>query len=515
MAKYEGFIPQNVAMPNASKIAVFNPNGNQVGTIALRGLKFPNAGEKLYSFGALSDVHYQEDTAPEDFQRALTYLNETEDVAFTCICGDLTNNGTAAELTAYKNAVDTYSPDTPVYAIMGNHDWRGGLANTIANYTGHPTYYSIEHGNDVFIFVGTINDWTTDVLSTEELQWLYETLEANRNKRCFLFQHIRPTKGCGNALGIYKRDGIVDWGGTCGAVFESLLSHYKNIIFFHGHSHLKFYLQAYDELANYDNIRGSHSVHIPSLAVPRDTDWAAKPSEVRVYADSEGYVVDVYENGVHLRGRDFVKEEFLPIASYWLDTTIQEVEAGTYTDGTGTIQTYTLIEYIETTKAQYIDTGFKPDSNTRIIVDMALTSTGTNYAFGARSSSTSRAFALTTNANEGWRLGYYSTFGSDVDHDKNRHIIEVNKNVLSLDGNVIVTATEREFDCAYSLCLGAVKASSMYLGNTRFYSCKLYDNGTLIRDLVPCINSDGAVGMWDKVNNKFYGNAGTGEFITP
>ena len=186
MAKYEGFIPQNVAMPNASKIAVYNPNGKQVGTIALRGLKFPDNIEKLYSFGALSDVHYQEDTAPEDFQRALTYLNETEDVAFTCICGDLTNNGTAAELTAYKNAVDTYSPDTPVYAIMGNHDWRGGLANSIANYTGHPTYYSIEHGNDVFIFVGIINDWTTDVLSTEELQWLYETLEANRNKRCFI-----------------------------------------------------------------------------------------------------------------------------------------------------------------------------------------------------------------------------------------------------------------------------------------------------------------------------------------
>ena len=58
-----------------------------------------------------------------------------------------------------------------------------------------------------------------------------------------------------------------------------------------------------------------------------------------IYADSEGYVVDVYKDGIHLRGRDFVKGEFLPIASYWLDTTLQTVEAGSYKDGTGTIVT--------------------------------------------------------------------------------------------------------------------------------------------------------------------------------
>ena len=55
------------------------------------------------------------------------------------------------------------------------------------------------------------------------------------------------------------------------------------------------------------------------------------------YQNSEGYVVDVYTDGIHLRGRDFVKGKFLPIASYWLDTTLQTVEPGTYIDSTGTI----------------------------------------------------------------------------------------------------------------------------------------------------------------------------------
>ena len=89
-------------------------------------------------------------------------------------------------------------------------------------------------------------------------------------------------------------------------------------------------------MANYEKVLGCHSVHVPSLAIPR-TD-ADGDFEFQIeYQESEGYVVDVYENGIHLRGRDFVKGEFLPIASYWLDTTLQTIPAGTYTDSTGTI----------------------------------------------------------------------------------------------------------------------------------------------------------------------------------
>lgn len=49
-------------------------------------------------------------------------------------------------------------------------------------------------------------------------------------------------------------------------------------------------------------------------------------------AESEGYVVDVYEKYIVLRGRDFVKGEFLPIATYCLDTTLQTIEANAFTD---------------------------------------------------------------------------------------------------------------------------------------------------------------------------------------
>lgn len=46
----------------------------------------------------------------------------------------------------------------------------------------------------------------------------------------------------------------------------------------------------------------------------------------------------------------------------------------------------------------------------------------------------------------------------------------------------------------------------------RVYWFKIYDNGTLARDFVPCIKDDGEVGLYDLVRKQFYGNAGTGVF---
>lgn len=336
---YKDFIKQNKMPKEATKIGVYDGDSKVIDFPIPTTNKINSAilGEKLYSFGAIADIHLQYDTAQADFQKALTYLNENESVAFTCIAGDLTSNGSAEQLKQYKNYIETYSPNTPVYAVTGNHEgYNSNIADIIEEYTGHPLYYSFDHGNDVFIMVGVKSSSGGSLFTVEELQWLYETLEENRNKRCFVFQHVRPQDGCGNAFGIYNYD---IWGGTEQTVFESLMSHYHNVILFHGHSHLKYYLQYGSEIANYDNIFSCHSVHISSLAVPRDGDVTGANSRQEIYADSEGYVVDVYENHIVLRGRDFVLDKFIPIAIYQLDTTLQTIEEKTYIDSTGTIDT--------------------------------------------------------------------------------------------------------------------------------------------------------------------------------
>ena len=107
-----------------------------------------------------------------------------------------------------------------------------------------------------------------------------------------------------------------------------------------GHSHSRFSLQEEDKAANYSDKNGYRSVHIPSLAVPRDV---VDGTRTDVYAESEGYVVDVYDDYIILNGRDFIDNDadghILPIATYKIDTTLQTIAPNTFTDSTGVITT--------------------------------------------------------------------------------------------------------------------------------------------------------------------------------
>lgn len=336
---YNKLIRENVAPVGTKQIIVCNDKGVKVGVIPLNRLRLSDTGAKLYSFGAISDVHIPYTTGEADLINTLNYFNSETDAEFICISGDLADNGTDTQLAQFKSIVEANSK-IPVYVSAGNHDAYDSSRNlrvdtavsaSMQTYTGNPLYYSFERGNDVFIFVGVCEG----TFSKAELQWLYEILERCRNRRCFLYQHVFAYEGCGNIYGLYDYNLT---GNDRYTVFKSLLKHYHNIIWFHGHSHTMFHGQEFGMTANYDNAFGCHSIHVPSNAVPR-TDKDGDMTFQTEYQESEGYLVDVYENGIHLKGRDFVKGEFLPIASYWLDTTIIEIAANTYTDATNTITT--------------------------------------------------------------------------------------------------------------------------------------------------------------------------------
>lgn len=511
MLTYSAFIPQNVAPSGTRRIGIYNSKGNRVGFIPLGPLEFPEAGEKQYSFGALSDVHITYTTAEADLQKALIYLNETEDVAFICICGDLTANGTQEELARYKAVIDAYSPETAVYAISGNHEtYDDGTADTeqLEPYTGQPLYYSFTHGNDVFIMVGCHSGTAGEIFTIEELQWLYETLEENRNKRCFVFEHVFPWGDSGNAMDAYAYGDL--FAGEKGDVFKSLMQHYKNTVFFHGHSHMKYYLQGVDPKANYNESLGYRSVHISSLTVPRDIVNGVLTD---IYGESEGYVVDVYEQGIHLRGRDFLNGTFLPIASYWLDTTTVNIPANTYEDTSGLIVTgeYRELEYVETTGTQYVDLKFVPNQDSRMVCECLYYSG--NGVFGARNTVSSNNFSVRVISGK-WQFGHGDgVVATNVQADTNWHTHDLASNKYYIDGVLIGEATYERFTCSYPVAVGAIRAGSIYYGNGRYKSCKVYDNGTLVVDVVAVRMRDGRVGMYDKTRDIFYGNAGTGEFV--
>lgn len=361
MHEYPHFIPENAAPYGAKRIVVSNSEGVEIARFPLGSLALPVMGDKLYSFGALSDVHVNSTTAMAQFKNALEYFNNTEKVAFTCIAGDLTDSGQSTQFDAYMAAVAPYSAQVPVYEITGNHDVQNTnvapflTKESTQTYIGHDMYYSFTHGDDVFIMFG-MSGWiskTGDTFTAESLQWLYETLEANRNKRCFVFEHcpsiahkyLSDTKitivvenngngepynnsTSGSLLGVRIPTGELINRDASGLTFRKLMAHYKNVIWFHGHSHMDFHYQEDCSQINYDKNFGCHSIHIPSLASGRKLK--ADGSGWENPAGSYGYVVDVYDKHIVLRGRDFLNDEFMPIASFCLDTTPQEMAASTF-----------------------------------------------------------------------------------------------------------------------------------------------------------------------------------------
>ena len=179
---------------------------------------------------------------------------------------------------------------------------------------------------------------------------------------------------------------------------------------------------------------------------------------------------------------------------------------------------YTELEYIGASGSQYIDMGFKANQNTRVVMDFQATSAdnGGSFMFGARTTAGSNAFnaALIGDKQVFYDFGNKYSFANfsnlydriTVDADKNTAVFKAQSGE-----SVTVSLTVSNFTTPYNLVLGSCNNGGVvYTGaagfNGKIFSCQAYDNGTLIRDFVPCKNSSGTVGLYDLVNSKFYGN---------
>lgn len=179
------------------------------------------------------------------------------------------------------------------------------------------------------------------------------------------------------------------------------------------------------------------------------------------------------------------------------------------------------LEYIQSSGSEYINTAFKPNNNTKLVAELQFVSapstTSNSFLLGARSSSSSGRFSLFYggSANGGWGFGYNTTLNAvttTVDPTSKTTAV-INKNVCTVGGQS-VTASATTFNTTQNLTLFAENNSgTVGQGSAiKLYSCQIYENGTLVRDFIPCQNASGAVGLWDAVNAVFYGNAGTGAF---
>ena len=185
---------------------------------------------------------------------------------------------------------------------------------------------------------------------------------------------------------------------------------------------------------------------------------------------------------------------------------------------------YTPIEYIESTGTQYIDTGFMPNQNSGMEIDVySIRSNDPNFAgvfdgtyfWGCNANSgvsTTNFIVSNGSASNYWRA--QGIFGGGT----GRYQITIDKANMSIkasNGQIYTrTSAQSAFQITgYDLWLFADNRARPQLSSTRIYGCKLYDNDTLVRDFIPVLDPNGTPCMYDNVSKTFFYNAGTGNFI--
>ena len=159
------------------------------------------------------------------------------------------------------------------------------------------------------------------------------------------------------------------------------------------------------------------------------------------------------------------------------------------------------LEYIETVDSNStIDTGVFANSNTSITIEAMSTDLNSyGYFIQGYTSSVNRMQVRQEKNKLVGAYGWYNeTLGSI--NEKNKVMVKIEKNQYWLDGKKIFTASKQSFQNTATLKLMQTKG--------RVYSCKIWNDGKLIRDYLPMLDSNNVAGFWDNVEKKMYYSQG-------
>lgn len=183
----------------------------------------------------------------------------------------------------------------------------------------------------------------------------------------------------------------------------------------------------------------------------------------------------------------------------------------------------TFYEFLDVGVGAYIDTGFKPNENTKVVMEVMVRG-DIEYWFGAWDIDYCHsAFAL-GNDSSGVYCGYGNqggTSGSLV--SPGRHKVELGFIIFKLDNLDTRPFCPEHFSLNSTLYLfaqnrnGQVGLRGNEKNGIRFYSCQIFDAGKLVRDFVPAtkVNEAGVleVGVYDRENKVFYAGKGDSAMV--
>ncbi len=237
-------------------------------------------------FNVFSDVHV-ETNSPDtysNFKSVLedSVLNESCDATF--FLGDNTMNCQVAENFLFFGAIKAKLDKSSTYIAVGNHDIGNGDGDfnemwnrfktfnnmTVDNYLDKPYFYKVINGYYLISIAPETSAVHTFKMSDEQLDWLKDTLNkaSEENKPIFLFSH-------------HPLDWIEDENKN---LLFDILNDYSNVYSLLGHLHWDF---------EHYNKQGVDCFNIPSVT-----------------KDGIGVVVEVYDNEVIFRERNFINAQW-------------------------------------------------------------------------------------------------------------------------------------------------------------------------------------------------------------
>ena len=188
---------------------------------------------------------------------------------------------------------------------------------------------------------------------------------------------------------------------------------------------------------------------------------------------------------------------------------------------------YTEVEYIENPSMAYINTGFKPNQDTRIVCTMQIVTSTHNGNFcgcGAWNKVNAMRFdyepRATGTLHISWGTKSSWTVYSTCVGDYNKHTYDWDKNSFYRDDTLIGSVAYGNFQCTDNFGIfcpieyGITSSQDDYLKGKLFNRFQIYDDGVLVRDYVPVKrDSDNRYGLYDLLNNTFNTSATNVEFV--
>lgn len=167
--------------------------------------------------------------------------------------------------------------------------------------------------------------------------------------------------------------------------------------------------------------------------------------------------------------------------------------------------------YLATTGNQYIYTGVVPNQDTKVEIKFQLLSTKAQFMYGSRKTLESKSYCLAYGSKEsqsGFRSDYNTVQKIVSTEYSEIYTMKSDKNNFYINDNLIYSHTYKEFSSPNELVLfntdtnGSINNS--YCAEIRFYHCKIWDGDSLVRELIPVIDNEGVVCVYDKVEQKLY-----------